>query len=115
MFSKIGALAVDELEGRVKVALQPYLQMIEALTAGRVSATDFTPEYMTRYLNDSTMWPNDVFRLLDGLFAEADSYVADPALRADVIQGISGEELLLYATEVHKGLNALLARGLHPG
>jgi hypothetical protein len=106
---------VDELEGSIKVALQPYLQLMDGFTAGRISATDFAPEFTGRYLNDATLWPDELFVLLDGLFAEADAYVADPVARVEVIGAISGEELLRYAMQVHTGLNALLGGGVQHG
>jgi hypothetical protein len=92
-------------------ALQPYLRLMDSFVAGRKSADDFEAEFLDLYLNDSTHWPPEVFNLLDGLFAETDSYVADPALRADVIYGISGEDLRLHAGAVHSGLTGLLSRG----
>ncbi|PZS30353.1 MAG: hypothetical protein DLM58_13855 [Pseudonocardiales bacterium] len=102
---------MDELEDDVKVALEPYLELIESLTAGMSSAAEFESAFVGTYLNDPTMWPDEVFRLLDELFATADGYVADPVARSEVIGGISGEELIRCAIEVHSGLKTLLAAG----
>lgn len=102
---------MDELDSRVTASLEPYFQLIDTYTSGQSSAAAFKSAYLPRYLNDPTAWPHEVFVLLDGLFAEADSYVADPALREEVFGEISGEELLRYAINVRIGLTSLLSRG----
>lgn len=89
------------------MSLQPYLRLIQAFTRGGLSADSFEAEFLDLYLNDPTHWPVDLFDVLDGLFADVDDYVAEPALRVDVIDGISAETLRERAIDAHRTLEAL--------
>jgi hypothetical protein len=66
-----------------RYAIQEYLNLLEALLSGECSAPDFENAYLRMFKSDTTRRPQKVFDVLDGLFADVDAYVADPALRED--------------------------------
>jgi Bacterial self-protective colicin-like immunity len=61
--------------------LRPYLDLIDALSDRRLSPMEFRAAYFDAFQEDGRSRPERVFLILDGLFADADSYHADPALR----------------------------------
>ena len=61
--------------------LAPYWALIEAFVEGRLRATEFESIYLDLFLNDPTMWSEDLFDILDRLFGDVDAYCSDPSLR----------------------------------
>ena len=85
-------------------ALAPYRELLADFVGGGVAAAQFETNFLARYKNDPTLWPTDVFDLLDAFFADVDDYVSDPVLRSQVA-GIDEHQLLARARA-----RALLAR-----
>ena len=61
--------------------LAPYWALIGAFVEGRLRPTEFESRYLDLYLNDPTMWSQDLFDILDGLFGVVEDFYADPTLR----------------------------------
>lgn len=95
-----GLLVVDDnaTAAGLAHALEPYLELLTTFADGRSDAPEFQRRFMSKYLNDSTTYPDDVFLIFDRYFSEVESYVADPALR-DPSHGDVDAETLRAATE----------------
>ena len=70
-------------ESGMRPALVPYWALIEAFVQGRLRPAEFESIYLGLYLNDPTMWSQDLFDILDRLFGVVEDYYADPSLRED--------------------------------
>jgi hypothetical protein len=89
-----------DLRPAVAAAIQPYRDLLRSFAAGHVSADHFETEYLGIYLNDTSDCSYEVFKVVDGFFAEVDAYVGDAALRAKTSDGIGPEELRDRAVEL---------------
>ena len=87
-------------------SLAPYGVLIGLLLSGRIHPAEFEALYHATFLNDPAQHPDADFQLLDHLFAEADSYCADPGLRA-ASGGIDETELVRQANVAWQGLVSL--------
>jgi hypothetical protein len=94
---------VDRASQDLRLALLPYRQLLSAFTAGAITADAFEARFLEMYKSDPTKWPDDVFDVLDRLFAEVDDYVADPSLRLRV-GGLSDDELRRCAEQAMRQL-----------
>jgi hypothetical protein len=52
---------------------------MEQFLAGRLSPQDFQATYIEKVKQETRTFPDDVFDVLDGLFAEVDAFCADKA------------------------------------
>lgn len=62
-------------------ACRPYVELLRSLIDRRLSGDQFQDAFFALYLNDSTMWPDEIFSVLDGFFADVDELTPDPELR----------------------------------
>jgi hypothetical protein len=69
------------MEESERMALAPYVALIEDFLAGRTSAEEFEARYESRYLAEPHPWDAQTFPVLDRLFADVDFFVADDELR----------------------------------
>jgi len=60
---------------------------------GTIDASAFDAQFEQTYLADPFPWSDNVFRVLDRLFAEADAYCPDPGLFDPSLGNIGPEEL----------------------
>jgi len=99
-------LVVDEywweLEGWSS-DLAPYVIMVRAFVEGRLTATEFENLYLVVFKRDPIQRPGEVFRILDRLFADVDSYHPDARIREQT-EGIDEDELRARAAEALSGL-----------
>lgn len=72
--------------------LSAYQPIMSRFLAGETTAQEFEREYLTAFQDDADQVTGDEFDVLDGVFADVDEYVADPALRNQV-NGIGDDEL----------------------
>lgn len=72
--------------------LGSYEPIMKRFIDGDISAQDFEDRYLATFKLDKHQVPGREFDVLDGLFADVDDYVADPALRAEV-GGLDDEQL----------------------
>lgn len=61
--------------------LTPYRNLLSSFVIGNISATEFESQYFSLYKNETTLFPDQQFLILDKLFADIDAFVADPDLR----------------------------------
>ena len=61
--------------------LAPYWVLMEAFVQDRLRASEFEAVYLRLFKNDRTMWPQEVFEVLNRLFTDIDAYSPDPSLR----------------------------------
>lgn len=61
--------------------LDKYVSLIEHFVVGELIATEFESQYLYSFKNENQIFPQDVFELLNDLFSDIDSFVADPKLR----------------------------------
>lgn len=54
---------------------------MRAFAERRLEAEEFESVYLALFKNDPTMWPQEVFDVLNRLFTDVDAYSPDPALR----------------------------------
>lgn len=56
--------------------LEPYIELAEGFLNGRTDAETFVSRYFELYLvqDETTMWPEAHFRVLDRLFVDADAF-----------------------------------------
>lgn len=62
-------------------ALAPYDALVADFVSGGIDGPAFEQRFLDRYKADPYLWSEPVFAVLDGLFADVDSYVADDDLR----------------------------------
>jgi self-protective colicin-like immunity protein len=72
--------------------LANYRDLIRRFIRGDIEADEFETNYVARFKDDPSQVTGEEFNILDGLFADVDDYVSDPALR-ESIGGITGGEL----------------------
>ncbi|MCA1674485.1 MAG: colicin immunity domain-containing protein [Actinobacteria bacterium] len=87
----------------VATMLAAYRPIMARFLAGETSAEEFEREYLTTFKNDANQVLGAEFDVLDGLFADVDEYVADPALRAQV-GGLGDDELKERVRAAHRRL-----------
>lgn len=69
------------MRGRLVLAIRPYEELLRKFVAAEVDADTFQTEFMTTYLSLDDDYGYDVFKVVDGFFADVDSYVAEERLR----------------------------------
>ena len=102
-------MATDGSRRTRESATAPYEVLLRLLAEDRVTAEEFEVVFLRLYLGDSTAWPEDIFNVLDALFADVDDFCPDPALRAEV-GGMDGEELRRRGAEALERLSQLVAQ-----
>jgi hypothetical protein len=78
-------------------AVAPYAVLLRLFADGAMSADEFEVVFLRLYKADSTDWSPELFRVLDGLFADVDDYCSDPRLRQSV-GGLDEEALRAKCT-----------------
>lgn len=91
-------------------SIAPYAIMLQQLIDGRVSGDEFEAVFLPFYKRDATIWPAELFDVLDGFFAALDDFQADPVLRGE-IGSIGESELRGRAVSTIERL-AVLAGGM---
>ena len=86
--------------------IAPYAVLLRLFISGACNADEFEIVFMRLYLEDDTNWRDDIFKVLDGLFAVVDSYCPDDDLRAQV-GGADSAQLRLEAEKAFEALRAI--------
>lgn len=63
------------------VDLAQYVILIRAFLENRLTGQEFQLLYLSHFKSDSRHRPNEIFDILDGLFADVDEYCYDDELR----------------------------------
>ncbi len=72
------------VESSWTIAVAPYLVIMRQFIAGSITGEEFETVFLPLYKRDPTRWPADIFRVLDGVFADVDDFVFDAGLRNTV-------------------------------
>lgn len=88
-------------------SLRPYVELLGAFTEREITGEAFEVRFLTLYKNDPTDWPDEIFEILDSLFADVDEFVVDPALREQV-GGLDEYRLRERATLTLRKIRALI-------
>lgn len=93
-------------------SLRPYRDLVEAFVSGRLAADEFQSRFFELYLNDPTNWPDPVFYILDGLFADVDAFCPDEERRKNtltpqLLSELSETELLARCKEALRALREM--------
>ena len=78
-----------------RFSLAPYLSLLRAHVGGQITSADFEARYLRAFKEDMTQRPNELYVLLDRLFADVDAFVGEDDLRD---QGDLDESELRAAT-----------------
>jgi Bacterial self-protective colicin-like immunity len=94
--------------------LAKYKALISGFIHHDTSASDFESGYLKMFKEETEIFGQDVFDILEDLFTSADGYVADPELRKELLasnpdlrkygQGLDDEELRAAAREAYRQL-----------
>lgn len=85
--------------------MRAYVALIEAFVSGCISAGQFEPIYLALFKTDPGGRPDPIFRVLDALFGDVDSY--DPSASTTDFGWINESELRVRAAESLKRLREL--------
>lgn len=66
------------------VDLVPYVVLLRAFVERRLSGLEFESLFLGLFKNDQMVRPEEIYEVLDALFADVDSFCSDPELRAEV-------------------------------
>lgn len=61
----------------MKNLIDEYYELIDSYVSKKISADVFKEAYTQKYLNDDSSFGDDLFDILDRVFAEADLYTRD--------------------------------------
>ncbi len=78
--------------------VRKYSDLIEKYVSGEMTASEFSESYMTEFKDDDGPMGDEIFWILQKLFANADAY-CEPEIRDDVRDAIGEEELMESARE----------------
>jgi len=90
--------------------LHNYLQLIESFLSAKISTCDFEKQYLTLFKSDqeSVNYSEEVFNVLDELFANVDEYCGDVELRKKLSHSIDEKQLLERARYAYLSLLKLI-------
>jgi hypothetical protein len=89
---------------QTRAALRPYVDLLGRYLAGEIADADFEDVYNALYMNDPHTWDHELFDLLDGVFATAEAFEADPTVRAELLDAVGPDELRAYVQSVNDQL-----------
>ena len=88
-----------------KEVIQHYLSIIQQFTEGELSAADFSIRYMDEFIEEDSDFSEEVYIILQTLFAEAEAYCENPELRDE--RDINEAELMEVALDTEEKLQNL--------
>jgi hypothetical protein len=88
----------------------PYIALMTGLADGAISTEEFSTSYKSSYLADSTDWPEELFDVLDEVFATADNVVTDAGRRNKIAFAVAPEDLRVVVLRAIASLKQMLER-----
>jgi len=85
--------------------LAEYQDIINRFVSGRLGVAEFETGYLRMFKEDSTLWPDAEYEILNDLFGAVDAYCEDPALRQPF--SLDEEQLRAEARDALRALAAL--------
>ena len=92
------------MEQRTRGGLSRYLALIDDFISGRVDGPEFEGRYLSTFKTEDRILGSPIFDILNELFIDVDSYVADPDLRTGP-EDLSEEQLRERAREARQKLS----------
>lgn len=90
---------MTERKAIMQARSQPYVELIRTFVDRQISADEFEARYLALFKAETGRFADEnVFDVLDSLFADVDAYVADPALR-DSPEDLDEEQLHTCAVD----------------
>ena len=86
--------------------LAPYAVLLQLLVDSRMSVGEFEVAFLRMYKMDDERWPEEVFTVLDALFADIDRYTPHEEVRL-AIEGLDEEAIRARAHEAFTALQLL--------
>jgi hypothetical protein len=80
------------------------------LVQGELDAHTFSNEYMDKFKHDDTMWDDEVFDVLDAVFAASDCYYSDPEALARLRAEHPGSPFYIGEQELTEKVKRALKR-----
>jgi len=93
--------------------IKKYINLLTLFVTGKISAVAFEHRYLELFKNDSTIYSETLFLILDKLFGDVDAFCADSTLRDEFdldekqlrqacIQTLAKLEVMLAQKSFHK-------------
>ncbi len=77
--------------------IQKYILLITQFVTGEIAASQFEASYLDTFKNESEIFPEKIYGVLNELFLDVDAYCSDPDLRDE--EDLDDQELLERAKE----------------
>ena len=85
--------------------LAEYQDLISRFVSGRFGVAEFETGYLRMFKEDSTIWPDAEYEILNDLFSAVDAYCENPALRQPI--SLDEEQLRAEARDALRALASL--------
>ena len=85
--------------------LAEYQDYINRFVSGRLGVDEFETGYLRMFKEDSTIWPDAEYQILNDLFSAVDAYCENPALRQPF--SLNEEQLRMEAQRALRALASL--------
>ena len=82
--------------------LKPFTELIQEFTEGKITAPMFELDYIVLFKTSTVRWPEEIFLVLDKLFADCDAYWYDDEVRDE--NDLDDEGLLKAARDAQQKL-----------
>jgi hypothetical protein len=86
--------------------LTDYVTLIGSFVSKEIGAEDFEKQYLKMFKTQSGFLPNNIFKILDGLFGDVDAFCADPELCDE--DNLNEEQLREKCARALKQLHGLI-------
>ncbi len=68
-------------------AAEPYEHLMDKFMSGSLPTKAFERAYIDTFTDDSTIWPEELYQILNEVFLDVDAYFPDPSFWNDLIIG----------------------------
>lgn len=82
--------------------LEQYILIITQFVAGDISASKFETSYLSMFKNETEVFPEHIYDVLNNLFLDVEAYCSDPELRDD--EDLDENDLLSSAKDALSNL-----------
>jgi hypothetical protein len=73
-------VAILEAGNMADKALEQYTILMQAFLKNSINVKEFEYRYLEMFKNENTLFPSDIFKILDELFAAVDAFCSEPEL-----------------------------------
>ena len=79
-----------------------YILLLTQFVTGKITAAQFEHAFLKMFKEETEIFPEDIYEVLNKLFLDVDAYCGDPSLRDE--EDLDDEKLLAGAKEALKKL-----------